>query len=224
MADRLPENGIVFVVDDDVSTREALTGLLRSVGHRVTAFPSAQAFLQFLPQTLPACLILDVRLPGLSGLDLQRELELRGLDIPIIFVTAHGDIQMAVRAMKAGAIEFLAKPFREQDVLDAVNNALMMSSSAQRAFLELATLRHRYQTLSEREREVMIRLVGGMRNKQIAADLQVSEVTAKAHRQRILKKMGAASLPALAVMHFRLKSSGKPDGSYALREDQVTFR
>ena len=142
--------------------REALTSLLHSVGHRVTGLASAQAFLRHPAPILPACLVLDVRLPGLGGLDLQRELELRGLDIPIIFVTAHGDVQMAVRAMKAGAIEFLPKPFREQDVLDAVANALEMSRSAQRRFQELATLRDWYQTLSEREREVMARLVQGM--------------------------------------------------------------
>jgi len=224
MADRLPESGIVFVVDDDVSMREALTGLLHSVGHRVTGLASAQAFLSHPAPILPACLLLDVRLPGLGGLDLQRELELRGLDIPIIFVTAHGDVQMAVRAMKAGAIEFLPKPFREQDVLDAVAGALEMSRCAQRRNQELATLRERYQTLSAREREVMARLVKGMRNKQIAADLHVSEVTVKVHRQRLLQKMHATSLPTLAVMDFRLESSAERRGSSLSREGQLTFR
>jgi FixJ family two-component response regulator len=223
MADA-PEDGTVFVVDDDVSTREALTGLLRSVGHRVTAFASAQAFLRHPPQGSPGCLVLDVRLPGLGGLDLQRELGLRGLDIPIVFVTAHGDIKMAVRAMKAGAIEFLPKPFREQELLDAVNDALEMSRSVQNRMEELAILRRRYQTLSARERDVMARLASGMRNKQVAADLQVSEVTIKVHRQRVLKKMGATSLPALAVMYFRLESAVPSRPTGPLREGQFTFR
>jgi FixJ family two-component response regulator len=224
MPERHMENGIVFVVDDDVSLREALTGLLRSVGHRVHAFASAQAFLKHRTHESPACLILDVRLPGLGGLDLQRELRVLGPAVPIIFVTAHGDIQMAVRAMKAGALEFLPKPFREQELLDAVTHALEVSRTAQRQVAELTTLRKRYRTLSAREREVMTRLIAGMRNKQIATELGVSEVTVKLHRRHVLEKMGATSLPALVLMHFRMESSTAQGHTEIPPETQVPFR
>lgn len=194
----------VFVVDDDASVRESLSALIRSVGVQVETFASAHEFLRHPRPEVPACLVLDVRLPGLSGLDLQRELMNAGERIPIIFITGHGDVPMSVRAMKAGAAEFLPKPFREQDLLDAIREAFERDklSRAQRG--ELEQVRKRYETLTPREREVMVLVVRGMPNKQVAAELDVSEITVKVHRHNIMQKMQAGSLPALVRMSERL--------------------
>ena len=195
----------IIVIDDDPPIREALGGLLRSVGFRVKLLASVGEFLASGRPDGPACLVLDVRLPGESGLDLQRHLATAGIQVPIVFVTGHGDIPMSVQAMKGGAVEFLTKPFRDQDLLDAVQLGL----ARDRAWLEeeraLAALRSRYETLTAREREVMALVVAGRLNKQIAADLGVSEITAKVHRGQVMRKMRAASLVDLARMADRLK-------------------
>ena len=195
---------IVFVVDDDDSVREALSTLIRSVGLTVSTFASAQEFLLHERPDAPACLVLDVRLPGTSGLDLQRELTEAGEHIPIIFITGHGDIPMTVRAMKAGAAEFLPKPFREQDLLDAVQQALDQDRVARRERADVATIRLRYETLTSREREVMVLIVRGLLNKQVAAQLGVSEITIKVHRRNAMQKMSASSLAELVRMVERL--------------------
>jgi FixJ family two-component response regulator len=191
---------VVFVVDDDPSMRDALTSLMRSVGMSVQAFESASAFLASKRPDLPSCLVLDVRLPGLSGLDLQRELLDAGEQIPVIFITGHGDIPMTVRAMKAGAVEFLPKPFREQELLDAIGQALHRDDAARGRRAEAAEVRVRLGTLTARERQVMERALAGMLNKQIAADLGVSEVTVKVHRRHLMQKMSATSLVELSRM------------------------
>jgi FixJ family two-component response regulator len=188
---------MVFVVDDDQSVREALSGLIRSVGLAVETYASAHEYLRRQPQQSPACLVLDVRMPGLSGLDLQRELANQGREIPIIFVTAHGDIPMTVKAMKAGAAEFLSKPFRDQDLLDAISQALARDRASMAARAELAEIRWRYATLTQREKEVVVMVVRGLPNKQVAAKLNVSENTVKVHRRHIMVKMEAKSLPQL---------------------------
>lgn len=195
---------IVFVVDDDLSLRDALSSLIRSVGIHVETFASAQEFLQYQRPDATACLVLDVRMPGLSGLDLQHELAKAGDPIPIIFITGHGDIAMGVGAMKAGAIEFLPKPFRDQDLLDAVWQAHERDGAARQRRAELATIQHRYDTLTAREREVLVLTVRGMLNKQIAAELGISETTIKVHRHHIMQKMKAESLPALVRMVEKL--------------------
>ena len=184
---------LVFVVDDDPSIREALDNLIRSVGFRVQAFSSAQEFLRSELPEVPRCLVLDVRLPGLSGLDLQRELAAADVQIPIIFITGHGDIPMSVRAMKAGAIEFLTKPYRAQDLLDAIHQAIERDRASQLERTELAGLRGRFQSLTSREREVMQLVVSGLLNKQIAAQLGTSEATVKVQRHQAMQKMGANS-------------------------------
>ncbi len=194
----------VFIVDDDVSVRRALKNLLRSVGLEVETFGNAQEFLSAQRSETPACLVLDVRLPGLSGLDLQRKMVEANMDIPIIFLTGHGDIPMSVRAMKNGAVEFLTKPFRDQDLLDAVHQALDRDRAAQMHRAETAELRSRYETLTPREQEVMALVVRGLLNKQIAGELGTSEATVKLHRGRVMHKMQTDSLADLIRMAEKL--------------------
>ena len=191
---------IVFVVEDDSSMREALTDLITSVGFLVEPFKSAREFLEHRRLDAPACLVLDVRLPGLSGLDLQRELVRTEAPIPIIFITGHGDIPMSVRAIKEGAVEFLAKPFRDQDLLDAIQHALEIDRAARLQRSMVAELRCRYESLTKREGEVMKLVVSGLLNKQIAGELGSSEVTVKMHRGQVMRKMKAQSIIELLRM------------------------
>ena len=195
---------MVFVVDDDVGTRESLKNLIRSVGLRVEAFASAQDFLRSTRPDVPGCLVLDVRLPGLSGLDLQKRMAEVELEIPIVFITGHGDIPMSVRAMKAGAVEFLTKPFRDQELLDAIQQALERDRNAREQRAEIEELRSRYRLLTPREREVMALVVTGLLNKQIAGELGTSEASVKVHRQHVMEKMRAGSLAALVRMADRV--------------------
>jgi FixJ family two-component response regulator len=195
----------VFIVDDDAQMRESLNNLIRSVGLRVELFASAQAFVQSRHPDAPSCLVLDVRMPGLSGLDLQKQASDAGLEIPIIFITGHGDIPMSVRAMKAGAVEFLTKPFRDQDLLDAIQLALERSRKAREQEAATEELRRRFALLTPREREVMERVVAGLLNKQIGAELGTSETTVKIQRHQMMEKMGADSLPELVRMADRLR-------------------
>jgi FixJ family two-component response regulator len=197
-------NAIVFVVDDDISVREALASLIESVDLGVECFASPQEFLRRSRSEVPACLILDVRLPGLSGLDLQRELGRNERQIPIIFITAHADVAMAVRAMKAGASEFLSKPFRDEDLLDAIRQALDRDRLALQRRAEIADIRGRHARLTTRQLEIMTRIVEGRLNKQIAAELALSENTVKVHRRRIMERMGASSVAQLVHMVERL--------------------
>src|ERR1700730_10136585 len=195
---------VVYIVDDDAGVRGALDSLIRSVGFEVQAFASARDFLSSKLPNAIGCLVLDVRLPGLSGLDLQRELTLAGVHIPIIFITGHGDIPMTVSAMKAGAVEFLTKPFRDQDLLDAIHQAIERDRAARRERDEVAELRERFDGLTPREREVMQHVVEGQLNKQIAADLGTSEVTVKLQRGHVLQKMQPGSVAELVRMAGRL--------------------
>src|ERR671918_321016 len=195
---------IIFVVDDDPSIRDALTSLLRSVGLRVETFESARAFLTRQPSDVPGCLVLDVRLPGLSGLDLQRELAAAQITMPIIFITGHGDIPMTVQAMKAGAVEFLTKPFRDQDLLDAIHQALERDRKTREARAKVEELHSRYRSLTARERDVMALVVTGLLNKQIAGELGTSETTVKIHRHQVIEKMAAGSLAELVRMADKL--------------------
>jgi len=199
---------IVFVIDDDSAIRKALASLIRSVGLHVELFASAQEFLQAKRPRAPSCLILDVRLPGISGLDFQSALADANDPIPLIFITGHGDIQMSVRAMKAGAVEFLQKPFRDQDLLDAIHLALERDAARRNQEKEIAKMRERFEWLTPREREVLPLVVSGLLNKQIAAEIGTSETTVKVHRSQLMRKMGADSLPELVRMAEKLGISG----------------
>jgi FixJ family two-component response regulator len=191
---------IVFVVDDDQSVRTALTNLLRSVGLRVEAFGSAPEFLQRALPDVPSCLVLDIRLPGRSGLDFQSELAKANIHVPIIFMTGHGDIPMTVRAMKAGAVDFLAKPFRDQDMLDAVTTAIERDRKRRNEESAVSDLKGRFESLTPREQQVMALVAAGLMNKQIAGELELAEITVKIHRGHIMRKMGVRSLADLVRM------------------------
>ena len=200
---------IVYVVDDDVDVREGVSALLQSVGLKVVALSSTVEFLTHKRSEEPSCLILDVRLPGLSGLDFQAELAKAQNEIPIIFITGHGDIPMSVKAMKAGAIEFLTKPFREQDILDAVRVALERDRARHELQIQTQSLRSRYDALSDREQQVMRLVCAGLMNKQVAAEIGVSEVTVKVHRHNLMKKLDAGSLAELVRMADALRIPGR---------------
>src|SRR5678815_675757 len=195
---------VVFVIDDDASMRDAVSRLLNAVGLTVQTFASAREFLAGRLPDVPGCVVLDVRLPGLSGLDLQREMVERGIHIPVIFITGHGDIPMSVQAMKAGAVEFLTKPFRDQDLLDAVRSGIQLDRQGRKERAELAELRDGLRQLTPREREVMSLVVAGLLNKQIALRLGTSEKTIKIHRSHVMQKMRADSLADLVRMSQKL--------------------
>jgi FixJ family two-component response regulator len=201
------ERAVVFVIDDDPSMRLALEDLVSTVGLDVRTFAAPQEFLQSEPPDAPGCLVLDVRLPGMSGLTFQKELAKEGLALPVIFITGHGDIPMSVRAMKAGAVEFLCKPFHDQDLLDAVHAAIERDRTRRRDARLVAELRERHALLTERERQIMTLVVIGRPNKQIAAELELSEMTVKVHRGQVMRKMHAGSLPELVRMADRLGES-----------------
>ncbi len=198
------EQAVVYVIDDDLSIREALQSLLRTVGLKVHTFESTQAFLHSARPDMPGCLVLDVRLPGLSGLDFQRELTSSSIPLPIIFITGHGDIPMSVRAIKAGAIEFLTKPFRDQDLLDAVQLGIERDRARRQDAVAIADLNGRFESLTPREREIMKLVVTGRPNKQLAAELDLSEITVKVHRGSVMRKMQARSLAQLVRMADKL--------------------
>ena len=203
------QEAIVFVVDDDEAVRASLERLIRSAKFTVKTFASANQFLECERPDVSSCLVLDVKLPGLGGLELQQRLAQHEVSIPIVFVTGHGDIPTSVRAIKAGAVEFLTKPFRDQDLLEAINQAIQLDGIERERQSELANLRDRYESLTPREREVMQLLVTGLLNKQIAAELGTSEITIKVHRGRIMQKMRADSLVELAKISEKLASPNK---------------
>jgi FixJ family two-component response regulator len=204
------ERAVVFVIDDDASVRDAVADLLRSVGLAVESFGSTQEFLQSKRPDAPGCIVLDVRLPGSSGLELQRTLSKSNIELPVIFISGHGDIPMSVRAMKSGAIEFLTKPLREQELLDAIQTGIERDQARRQAAKVVAELRKRFDSLTPREREVLALVVTGRRNKQIAAQAKLSEMTVKVHRSQIMRKMRAKSLVDLVRMADALSvSAGK---------------
>ena len=198
---------VVFVIDDSPSVRDALDSLIRSVHLNVQAFGSIEEFLQFKRPDAPGCIVLDVRLPGLSGIDFQREMAKSNIDLSIIFITGHGDVPMSVRAIKAGAIEFLPKPFRDQDLLDAIYLGIERDRSRRQASAIIAVLRGHFASLTARERQVMLKVASGRPNKQIAAELKLSEVTVKVHRRHVMRKMKAKSLADLVRMADKLSDS-----------------
>jgi FixJ family two-component response regulator len=201
----------VVVIDDDASIRDALKSLIRSVGLQIKLFASPRDFLQGKEPDAPSCLVLDVRLPGKSGLDFQRELAEANIHIPIIFITGHGDIPMSVRAMKDGAVEFLTKPFRDQDLLDAIQVALERDRGRRQRQTEIKILRERFASLTPREREVLPLVVSGLLNKQVAAEIGTTEATVKVHRSQLMRKMGAESLPELVRMAEKIGIPGSGD-------------
>ena len=196
----------VFIIDDDRGMRQAVQDLVESVGLRAESFATGQEFLNRKRTSDPSCLVLDVRLPQMSGLDFQRRLTEIGMQIPIIFITAHGDVPMSVRALKSGAVEFLTKPFRDQDLLDAIQQALQRDRAAREQQAEILDARERYQTLTPREREVMALIVSGLLNKQIASEIGASEATVKIHRSNMMQKMQVGSLIELVRMADKLKN------------------
>ena len=197
-------DSIVYIIDDDASVRSALKSLIRSVGLEVEGFASGQEFLDFARPDVAGCIVLDVRLPGISGLDFHKELLKAGVQLPVIFITAHGDVPMSVRAMKAGAVEFLTKPFRDQDLLDAIQLALTKDRTRRQQEGEIADLRERFESLTARERELLALVVSGKPNKQIADAVGISEFTVKVHRANLTRKMRAESLADLVRMTVRL--------------------
>jgi FixJ family two-component response regulator len=199
----------VFIIDDDRGMRQSIQDLVESVGLRAESFATGEEFLRRKPTHDPSCLVLDVRLPQMSGLDFQRQLAETGVEIPIIFVTAHGDVPMSVRALKSGAVEFLTKPFRDQDLLDAIHQALQRDRTARERQAEIHDLQQRYHALTAREREVMTLVVSGMLNKQIASEIGASEATVKIHRGHVMQKMQAGSVVDLLRMADKLKLSAR---------------
>jgi FixJ family two-component response regulator len=204
------KDSIVFIVDDDPIVRGAIGTLLMSVGQQVQLFDSATELMRTDLPAVPSCLVLDIRLPGLSGLDLQAELANAGFPIPVIFITGHADVPMSVRAMKAGAVDFLTKPFRDQDLIDAVTRALEVDRKRRKDKNDIHDVHARYLTLTAREKQIMALVTDGLMNKQVANRLGISEVTAKIHRSRVMKKVGAKSLADLVVMAEALGVRGKP--------------
>jgi FixJ family two-component response regulator len=207
-----PATPIVFVVDDDISVRESLELLIRSEGWQPETFASAQEFLARPRMLVPSCLVLDVSLPGLNGLDLQKRVAVERIDMPIIFITGHGNVPMSVQAMKAGAVEFLTKPFSDDVLLSAIRNAIERSQTALGHESEMQALRDRYESLTRREREVMALVASGLLNKQVGGELGISEITVKAHRGRAMQKMKADSLADLVKMAARLGLASVPKG------------